>query len=270
MSELLLELRKDHNDILNSFLMIRKCSTAAEMHKVIFSLKTQLFEHLVKEDKCLYTHLLISAEKDEKLKEILTLFFSHIKEASALTVKFFTKNEILEDEDDFLDDLEKLISRLVARIDNEESIIFKEYEKRFDEVNLTMTKLIKHFKDEHKKLLCEISSLKKCDKTVDKYKKIQSLKKPIFEHLEVENENLYTPTLAGAERDNDLKVMLDKFNSHFNKITTFAINFYKKNEVLKNEAEFLHDLHKFIVLILVRIKSEEKILFAEYEKRFSC
>ena len=131
MTKLIKELKKEHKKILSTFLKLKGCSSTVHKHKEIFSIKKLLFDHLKKEDDCLYVHLLAAAERDKKLKSILDIFISHVKKITEFAIKFYNDHEILTNEEGFLYDLDKLGIELSVRIESENNILFKEYEKRF-------------------------------------------------------------------------------------------------------------------------------------------
>ena len=93
-----------------------------------------------------------------------------------------------------------------------------------------------------------------------------SVKASLLEHLWNENERLYPVLWKEAERDKDLKELLDLFAIGMEGVSTVAQRFFDKFHEGSLDKNFQHEFEEFFAAISKRIKNEEEILYDEYEK----
>ncbi len=130
MSLLIDELKKQHSEI---FTELKKANdhgivTNGGRDKLL-STKADLLAHLKKEDEHLYPVLIKEAERNKQLENILDSFSSEMEDISRSALKFFKKYSDGVIDSKYVETFETLYATLSARMENEESVLFAEYEK---------------------------------------------------------------------------------------------------------------------------------------------
>ena len=100
-----------------------------EGRKALMSAKTGLLAHLAREDEHLYPPLMKAAEEDDILRDALEFFTDDIASLAEAALAFFEKYEADGKHPDFEADFEFLVGALVQRIQKEESVIYRMYER---------------------------------------------------------------------------------------------------------------------------------------------
>jgi iron-sulfur cluster repair protein YtfE (RIC family) len=130
MSELIDELKKQHSEI---FAELKEANNLGVVTKEgrdkLLSTKADLLAHLKKEDEHLYPVLRKEAEKNKQTENILDSFSSEMENISRSALKFFEKYSDGVIDSKYVETFETLYAALSARMKNEESVLFAEYEK---------------------------------------------------------------------------------------------------------------------------------------------
>ncbi len=93
-----------------------------------------------------------------------------------------------------------------------------------------------------------------------------SAKEGLLAHLKKEDERLY-PVLQKKSKNNDrLKFTLDMFAKDMNSVSKSALEFFDKYANGGDDMEFSVDFGAFLARLKGRIRKEETIIYAEYEK----
>ncbi len=93
------------------------------------STKADLLAHLKKEDEHLYPVLKKEAEINKHLESILDSFSSEMENISRSALEFFEKYSDGVLDSKYVEAFETLYAALSARMNNEETVLFAEYEK---------------------------------------------------------------------------------------------------------------------------------------------
>ena len=134
MSKLIDDLTMDHLQIVRTLGELKNIGiTHPDANNKLRSIKTMLIEHLKKEDTSLYPQLHEAAKSDENLKFRLNQFASEMEGITKFALEFFDKFEERADDPDmtFIKDYGRLFAMLKHRINNEETILYKNYEMLF-------------------------------------------------------------------------------------------------------------------------------------------
>ena len=130
MSQLTLELRKDHGQIVKILNDVSELGiTSKEGQRMLMDAKEGLLAHLKKEDDRLYPVLKKAAEKNPELKKTLDIFAADMAGISSAAISFFTKYAQGGSGIEFAKDIGSLFSTLKTRIRKEEEYLYKEYDK---------------------------------------------------------------------------------------------------------------------------------------------
>jgi len=132
MSELIKELKQEHQEIANILLELKSLSIySIKGMDLLIQSKNKLLSHLQKEDKYLYPVLKEQAQTDSSLKRTLAVFGKEMDEITKFVLDFYEKYSNLEDVNkaEFSKDISKFIFALKNRIMKEEVAIYKAYEK---------------------------------------------------------------------------------------------------------------------------------------------
>lgn len=130
MSELIDELKKDHEEILETVAEIMKLGIASkEGQDILSTAKAKLLEHLKKEDERLYPALFKASENNKDLKWTLDTFANDMKSISKTAIDFFEKYAKGGSRAEFSKDFGRVVGLLKVRIPKEERYIYAEYDK---------------------------------------------------------------------------------------------------------------------------------------------
>lgn len=133
-----------------------------------------------------------------------------------------------------------------------------------------MFEFIEELKKEHKSIINRLLKVKHLGvHTMEGRNALMETKKLLTMHLEKEDKELYPAFRQAAERDRNLKQLLDPFEDEMKKISEFCIEFFDKYTIGGGGIEFFRDFDKLYRLLENRIQKEETILFAEYEECYA-
>jgi hypothetical protein len=91
-------------------------------------------------------------------------------------------------------------------------------------------------------------------------------KEGLLAHLKKEDEKLYPALREAAENTPSLKQTMDMFAKDMEAISKSAIDFFAKYAKGGTSSEFANDFGRLTGILGMRIRKEEKIIYAEYEK----
>jgi hypothetical protein len=132
MLALLEEFKKEHSGIVDTLKEIREYGILTkEGQAKLISVKPSLIEHLDEEDEKFYPALWKEAEQNKKLKEVLKIFAKDLENISRVVFGFFDSYDKGVSGDRLSGDFETLFMVIRYRMDNEENILYSEYEKIF-------------------------------------------------------------------------------------------------------------------------------------------
>ena len=131
MSEFISDLKKEHVEIKHSLDNIHQIGHFNKETRIeLVMVKDQMLKHLEKEDDQVYTSLKKASLNDEHLKNILQYFEDDAKLISEFVVIFFDKYASRNvSADGFRREFNLIYSTVRKRIEQEEEILFPEYEK---------------------------------------------------------------------------------------------------------------------------------------------
>ena len=130
-----------------------------------------------------------------------------------------------------------------------------------------MDTLITKLKEEHKQLLETLDKINQLGVSSPQGMVLLfSIKNALLDHLEKEDLLLYPVLQAAAEHHPKLKDTLNLFAKDMEKITETATVFFNTYENGSSGVKFATDFGTMLGTLRVRIRREESILYAEYEK----
>ncbi len=130
-----------------------------------------------------------------------------------------------------------------------------------------MSALIEEFKREHSEIVTILNEVKELGiLSKEGQAKLMSIKASLLEHLWNENERIYPVLWKEAERNKDLKELLDLFAIEMEDVSKVVQQFFDKFHEGTLDKYFPHEFEEIFAAISKRIKNEEEILYGEYEK----
>ncbi len=130
MLTLLEEFKKEHSGILDTLKEVNENGILTkESQSKLMSVKASLLEHLKEEDGKFYPALWKEAEHNKKLKEALEVFANDLESASRFVIEFFDRCDKGFLGANLSRDFETLFTVIRYRMENEENILYGEYEK---------------------------------------------------------------------------------------------------------------------------------------------
>ncbi len=130
-----------------------------------------------------------------------------------------------------------------------------------------MSALIEEFKREHSEI---VAILKEVDElgilSKEGQAKLMSIKASLLEHLWNENERLYPVLWKEAERNNDLKNILDLFAVEMEDVSRVVQEFFDKYHGGVIDEDFPREFERLFTAISKRVMNEEDILYGVYEE----
>jgi len=132
MLALLEEFKKEHSGIVDTLKKVEEYGILTrEGQDKLMSVKPSLIEHLDEEDEKFYPVLWKEAEQNKKLKEVLQIFAKDLENISRVVFRFFDSYDKGVLDDRLSGDFETLFTVIRHRMENEENILYDEYEKIF-------------------------------------------------------------------------------------------------------------------------------------------
>ncbi len=132
MSALIEKFKREHSEIVDALKEVKEHGIHAKESKAkLMSVKLSLIEHLDVEDEKFYPVLWKEAEQNKKLKEVLKIFAKDLENISRVVFGFFDSYDKGVSGDRLSGDFETLFMVIRYRMDNEENILYSEYEKIF-------------------------------------------------------------------------------------------------------------------------------------------
>lgn len=96
--------------------------------------------------------------------------------------------------------------------------------------------------------------------------KLLDLRKTLLAHLRKEDERLYPVLEKAALADPNLKSTLELFAKDMAEISEDARVFFERYRHGEQTMEFVKDFGRLYAMLTTRIRKEENILYAEYER----
>ena len=130
-----------------------------------------------------------------------------------------------------------------------------------------MSALIEEFKREHSEIvdaLKEVTALGILTK--EGQAKLMSVKPSLIEHLSKEDEKLYPVLRKEAEQNRKLKADLDVFAKDWESVSVFVFGFLDKYNKGLLRARLLRGFKTLNIVLLNRMRNEEKFLYDAYDK----
>lgn len=95
---------------------------------------------------------------------------------------------------------------------------------------------------------------------------LKAAKELLLAHLRKEDDRLYPDLNKAAEKDANIKRILDLFAKDMGEIAKAALAFFAKHETGANSASFAADFGGLMSALGNRVRKEETILYKEYDK----
>ncbi len=132
-----------------------------------------------------------------------------------------------------------------------------------------MAFLIDELKREHSVLVSMLNKVTEFGtNSKERFDILFSAKTGLLEHVKKEDAELYPILKKTAEKDEELKMMLDMFANDMNTVSKAAFGFFDKysHGNSGSELDFAVDFGRLLGLLELRIRKEENILYPEFEK----
>jgi hemerythrin-like domain-containing protein len=130
MSELIEELKKEHVALVDVLDKVWELGIdGSESRNRLLSAKEAFIAHLKKEEQELYPPLRKAAESDRRLHEVIDSLAKDTEEISSSAIAFFDKYSRGGSGLEFKGDFSSFYARITIRIQQEEDMLYAEYEK---------------------------------------------------------------------------------------------------------------------------------------------
>jgi hypothetical protein len=130
-----------------------------------------------------------------------------------------------------------------------------------------MSALIEELKKEHSKIVATLDEIEVIGILSKEGKsKLLSVKTHLLTHLKKEDEQLYPALRKEAKSNKQVKNTLELFAIDMEDVSRIVLEFFDKYSGGVLGMEFHRDFDSLFVALSTRIRNEENILYAEYEK----
>ncbi len=130
-----------------------------------------------------------------------------------------------------------------------------------------MSVLIDQLKEEHSEIFAELNEADNLGIiTKEGQNKLFSTKADLLVHLKNEDEHLYPVLRKEAENNKHLEIILSSFSSEMKNISTSVMKFIEKYSDGVLDSKYVESFETIFETLSARMKKEESVLFAEYEK----
>lgn len=127
-----------------------------------------------------------------------------------------------------------------------------------------MSKIVSELKKDHLAFITLIESIKGFGP--EEQKKLASAKKAFLDHLKKEDLHFYPVLKKGAEKNSDLQGKLGLFANDMEKLSNEMLALFSKYEKGGTAMEFARDWGRVVTQLKTRMRREEEVLHAEFEK----
>jgi len=130
-----------------------------------------------------------------------------------------------------------------------------------------MSNLVEELKQEHKVITDVLSKVNSLGiASPEGQKLLLDAKNGLLAHLNKEDRQLYPVLRREAEKEIELKNILDNFAKDMEGISKMALDFFEKYKDGGSGFEFGKDFGRLFSSLSMRILKEEKILYAKYNE----
>ena len=130
-----------------------------------------------------------------------------------------------------------------------------------------MSVLIDQLMKEHSEIFAELNEADNLGIiTKEGQNKLFSTKADLLVHLKNEDEHLYPALRKEAENNKHLEIILSSFSSEMINISKSVMKFIEKYSDGVLDSKYVESFETIFATLNARMKKEESILFAEYEK----
>lgn len=130
-----------------------------------------------------------------------------------------------------------------------------------------MSKLIDELKNDHVRIIDELNKVNELGVTTKEGQdKLISARTGLIAHLKKEDEKLYPALRMAAEKDEDIKQIVDTFAKDMDVVSAAAFEFFGQYSGGGSGMKFAMDFGRFFGTFKTRMRKEENILYQEYEK----
>lgn len=130
-----------------------------------------------------------------------------------------------------------------------------------------MSALIDQLIKEHSEIFAELNEANDLSIiTKEGQNKLFSTKADLLVHLNNEDEYLYPVLRKEAENNKQLESILNSFSSEMENISESAMKFFEKYTDRVLDSRYVESFETIFATLSERMKKEESVLFAEYEK----
>lgn len=130
-----------------------------------------------------------------------------------------------------------------------------------------MSVLIKQLMKEHADIFAELNEANDLGiVSTEGQNKLFSTKADLLVHLKNEDDHLYPVLRREAENNKHLESILNSFSSEMENISESVMKFIDKYSDGVLDSKYVESFETIFAILDARMKKEESVLFAEYEK----
>ncbi len=128
-----------------------------------------------------------------------------------------------------------------------------------------MSDLIEELKNEHRIILDILNEVKELGiSSIRGQQKLLSARDLLVAHMNKEDEQYYPAFRKAAEKNHDLKMMLDYFIQDMEVVSKKAMHVFNKYAQGGDESDFAGDVKILYMTLKDRIHTEEQVLFKKF------
>lgn len=130
-----------------------------------------------------------------------------------------------------------------------------------------MKTLISELKQEHNSLREQVALIKKQGiVSAEGFNSLQHLRELLQAHILREEIDLYPQLELAAKNDDDLRIMLDRFQGEMQEITSTADQFFQRYNNRTQSLDFARDVARLFSILTNRMVTEETVLYPRMEQ----
>jgi hemerythrin superfamily protein len=136
-----------------------------------------------------------------------------------------------------------------------------------DFAGVNMKTLISELKQEHNSLREQVALIKKQGiVSAEGFNSLQHLRELLQAHILREEIDLYPQLELAAKNDDDLRIMLDRFQGEMQEITSTADQFFQRYNSRTQSLDFARDVARLFSILTNRMVTEETVLYPRMEQ----
>lgn len=130
-----------------------------------------------------------------------------------------------------------------------------------------MSEMLDRFRREHAEIISTLKQAKElCVSSLPGHEKLMSVRGMLLDHMSAEDDLLYPALRAAAGDSEELKKVIDEFETDATEVSRRAREFFDRYDMECSDIGFIRDFALLMMMLMERIAREEEVLYYEFNR----